>query len=245
MTFVTIVVLLILAGITISYVMGDNSIFQKATDAKSNMNEALRDEKEALANAEHQINSITNKKPQIRLLKCSNRTASQMNIVTMATDEDKELLEYTLYVGTSKDNLVKQVEVKEKIVQGTEVSWKVDVIDDKTTYYYKVVVKDRYSEIESEIRETNNAPVLGTVTIEKGLDETKGNWVSVKATATDVENDKLTYTFKMWKKEDGIEEEILIGQTPTKIAIAENKTVGEQVELAINERLRRVSRLCI
>jgi len=31
---VTIVVLLILAGITIMYVMGDNSIFQKASDAK-------------------------------------------------------------------------------------------------------------------------------------------------------------------------------------------------------------------
>ena len=31
---VTIVVLLILAGITINYVMGDNSIFQKAVAAK-------------------------------------------------------------------------------------------------------------------------------------------------------------------------------------------------------------------
>ena len=31
---VTIVVLLILAGITINYVMGDNSIFQKAVTAK-------------------------------------------------------------------------------------------------------------------------------------------------------------------------------------------------------------------
>ncbi len=31
---VTIVVLLILAGITISYIMGDNSVFKKASDAK-------------------------------------------------------------------------------------------------------------------------------------------------------------------------------------------------------------------
>ena len=31
---VTIVVLLILAGITINYIMGDNSIFKKASDAK-------------------------------------------------------------------------------------------------------------------------------------------------------------------------------------------------------------------
>jgi len=42
---VTIVVLLILAGITIMYVMGDNSIFKLAQDAKDKTDQAIEDEK--------------------------------------------------------------------------------------------------------------------------------------------------------------------------------------------------------
>ena len=40
---VTIVVLLILAGITIMYVMGDNSIFKKAQEAKDKTEQAIKD----------------------------------------------------------------------------------------------------------------------------------------------------------------------------------------------------------
>ena len=42
---VTIVVLLILAGITINYIIGDNSIFSKTSEAKLNMNIAKAREK--------------------------------------------------------------------------------------------------------------------------------------------------------------------------------------------------------
>ena len=41
---ITIVVLLILAGITINYAMGDNSIFRKAENAKNRTEEAIRNE---------------------------------------------------------------------------------------------------------------------------------------------------------------------------------------------------------
>ncbi|MCI9087916.1 MAG: hypothetical protein HFJ32_05145, partial [Clostridia bacterium] len=43
---VTIVVLLILAGITIMYTMGENSIFKKAQDAKDKTAEAIKNEQE-------------------------------------------------------------------------------------------------------------------------------------------------------------------------------------------------------
>ncbi len=45
---ITVVVLLILAGITIFYVMGDNGIFQKAKDAKEQTEVAIRKEQEDL-----------------------------------------------------------------------------------------------------------------------------------------------------------------------------------------------------
>lgn len=57
---VTIVVLLILAGITITYVMGDNSIFKKAQEAKNKTEEAMQNEQEYLNNLGNTINDYTN-----------------------------------------------------------------------------------------------------------------------------------------------------------------------------------------
>ncbi len=57
---VTIVVLLILAGITITYVIGDNSIFKKAQEAKNKTEEAMQNEQEYLSNLGNTINNYTN-----------------------------------------------------------------------------------------------------------------------------------------------------------------------------------------
>jgi len=53
---VTIVVLLILAGITITYVMGDNSIFKTAQEAKNKTEEAMQNEQEYLNNLGNTVN---------------------------------------------------------------------------------------------------------------------------------------------------------------------------------------------
>ena len=204
-----------------------------------------KNEENILEDADHYIKVATNKKPNIEVLKYSDRTVSSMKITAMATDGDGENLTYKLYVGATKENLIEQTDVKEDVEQGIEVIWNVPVADSTSVYYYKIIVSDRYADIDSGIRETNNAPVLGEVNIEKDLDENTGNWVKVKTSATDQENDKLTYVFKMWKKEEGKSEEELIQQTPTKIATKENIAAGEAVELVINERIRRIYRLCI
>ena len=57
---VTIVVLLILAGITIMYVMGDNSIFKKAQEAKNKTEEAMQNEQEYLNNLGNTIHDYIN-----------------------------------------------------------------------------------------------------------------------------------------------------------------------------------------
>ncbi len=192
-------------------------------------------EEEIFENAVDYIEVATNKKPYIEVLKYSDRTESTMKITAMAADEDGEALTYKLYVGTTKDSLVEQTEVKEKVEQGTEVEWIVPVIDSTITYYYKVMVKDRYATIESEIKETNNAPVLAELNMTKDLDEETGNnWLKVTARATDLENDKLTYTLKMWKKNEGANETELIAQVPTKTETKVNVTAGQQVEIQIN-----------
>ena len=147
-------------------------------------------------------------------------------------DGDGENLTYKLFVGTTRDNLVEQLDIKENVEQGTEVSWQVAVADSTSVYYYKIIVSDKYADVDSGIRETNNAPVLGAVTIEKDLDETTGNWVKAKTNATDQENDKITYTFKMWKKEEGKSEEELVQQEPTRTATKKDVNAGE-VEITI------------
>ena len=57
---VTVVVLLILAGITITYVLGDNSIFKLAQDAKNKTEEAIRNEQGDFANLQNYMNEAIN-----------------------------------------------------------------------------------------------------------------------------------------------------------------------------------------
>ena len=52
---VTIVVLLILAGITIMYTMGDNSIFKKAQEAKEKTDQAIKNEQNYLENLANRL----------------------------------------------------------------------------------------------------------------------------------------------------------------------------------------------
>ncbi len=57
---VTIVILLILAGITIMYTMGENSIFKKAQEAKNKTEDAIKNEQEYMNSIDNMINEYTN-----------------------------------------------------------------------------------------------------------------------------------------------------------------------------------------
>ena len=57
---VTIVVLLILAGVTLMYTMGDNSIFKKAQDAKNKTAEAVKNEQEYMNSIDNMVDKHIN-----------------------------------------------------------------------------------------------------------------------------------------------------------------------------------------
>ncbi len=57
---VTIVILLILAGITIMYTMGENSIFKKAQEAKNKTEEAIQNEQEYMNSIDNMLNEYLN-----------------------------------------------------------------------------------------------------------------------------------------------------------------------------------------
>lgn len=55
---ITIIVLIILAGVTISLVVDDNGILQKSQDAKTNMANAQNQENEELQNVANYMNHV-------------------------------------------------------------------------------------------------------------------------------------------------------------------------------------------
>ena len=57
---VTIVILLILVGITIMYTMGDNSIFKKAQEAKNKTEDAIKNEQEYMNSIDNMLNEYIN-----------------------------------------------------------------------------------------------------------------------------------------------------------------------------------------
>ena len=57
---VTIVVLIILAGVTLMYTMGENSIFQKAQDAKNKTADAIKNEQEYMNSIDNMLNEYIN-----------------------------------------------------------------------------------------------------------------------------------------------------------------------------------------
>ncbi|MCI9365583.1 MAG: hypothetical protein HFJ54_03005 [Clostridia bacterium] len=191
---ITIIILIILAVISIQYIFS-GKILQVATDGAGNYAKEQKNEENIFNDTIQYIDVLTNNKPNIKLLNNSERTDSTMKITAMATDEDKENLTYKLYLGTTRENLVEVSEVKENIEEGIEVSWTVPVKDTTTIYYYKIIVSDRYSNIDSGIRETNNAPkITATVTkdimvAENPLDSK--SWIQIDTNITDTENDKL------------------------------------------------------
>ena len=77
---VTIVVLLILAGITIMYTMGDNSIFKKAQEAKDKTDQAIKDEQEYFNNLDNVINQY---------LDGNSTDSNKVDVSTITTKVDK------------------------------------------------------------------------------------------------------------------------------------------------------------
>lgn len=58
---ITIIVLLILAGITLNFVLGDNGIIRKAIISRENTNQATKQEEEQLRNLEDNLEISTNR----------------------------------------------------------------------------------------------------------------------------------------------------------------------------------------
>ena len=178
---VTIVVLLILAGITITYVMGDNSIFQQAFDAKTKTEIAkLRERIEVI-----QVDWWTDKKidPTVTLDNFWERLiadkiigskediegpekegendvylldTTEGYIVEVIVTPDGNVIIGEIVKGDSLPPKVQSIKVINKTSNSIEVEVTISRLEDgKLSYYYKKESETEYHELADKIKVTD------------------------------------------------------------------------------------------
>ncbi len=145
---VTIVVLLILAGITIMYTMGDNSIFKKAQEAKNKTEEAIKNEQTYLENLANKLEeeygtnqtiptgpkdeSIENIKSDWATIEKIAKEIAKDDTITSGTGEVKVVIDGKRYTIRSGD--IFEVEYNGEVRRVRVLGFKHDDLVDKTVY---------------------------------------------------------------------------------------------------------------
>lgn len=89
---VTIVVLLILAGISINYVLGENGIVRKAQDARERTKEAKENDIQMLGNLDSEIDDIVSEKADLKVNYQIEKTESRAVVITIGLKDSEENL---------------------------------------------------------------------------------------------------------------------------------------------------------
>ena len=184
---VTIVVLLILTGITISYIMGDNSVFKKASDAKVQTELGKIEERANLIYTDKLMQNVPaslNNKPTMQEVVDQLKTAGYP-IEKMETSENA-----ITGISLSRENMT--------LGFGSSNTIKVTLESSGETYTYYAVVNGKYYKMnfnngnitidrtESDISNTGNTATLNVnssdETVATGILNTDTNIVNVTAT---------------------------------------------------------------
>ena len=96
---VTIVVLILLAGVSINLVIGNNGIMQKAKEAKENMEQAAKEEQEGLSALEEKLNNLNTANAPVLLtgmtpIKFTMPTEDKMGETVETTADDADWYSY-------------------------------------------------------------------------------------------------------------------------------------------------------
>ena len=146
---VTIVVLLILAGITIMYTMGENGIFKKAQEAKDKTEDAIKNEQEYMNSIDNMVNGYLNGTENggttgpidepIENIKSDWATVEKIaqeiakdNTITSETEEVKVVIDGKRY--TIKPGDIFEVEYNGEVKRVRVLGFKHDDLVDQTVY---------------------------------------------------------------------------------------------------------------
>ena len=142
---ITIIILLILAGITIMYTMGENSIFKKAQEAKNKTEDAIKNEQEYMNQVDNMINGYINgtgnggnnnptepENPWAKIDRIAKAIANDENITnnsTQATGITEKGENYEIKVGD-----IFEVKYNEETRRVRVLGFKHDDLVDRTVY---------------------------------------------------------------------------------------------------------------
>lgn len=199
---ITIIVILILSGVSLGTLFSQDGIFSRAEQATDKYGEAKKREGDLINNLGYNIDVAMNHKPIFDYIDVVKITANSATIKVNATDMDEEGLTYILYMGTDEKNLVEKAK-KENIEQGIEVELLGEEIDTTQLYYYRVDVKDAYVTVQSPVSTIQNKkPILEKSDI---IDITKiCAKARIQGTDEDI-NDILTYRIIYGENKDTLD----------------------------------------
>jgi len=219
---VTLVVLLILAGITIATLFGENGVINKAQKAKGETEITIQSEQEIMNDVENTLKNANNEKPIIKSINTKIEDG-KLKIAVIATDKDDNKLKYQLYTGVSENSLV-EYEGEREVEQGKEITWIVSV-SNPTQCYYKIDVKDKCLIVSNGVKKVSSTPIIAEVKVEAKTI----NSIIIKSKASDEENDLLTYTLYIANTKENLTKENAKGYK-----IVEGVKAGEETSIHID-----------
>lgn len=203
---VTIIVLLILAGITITLLFNDNGIINKAQQAIETTTTATTDETQALNALINQLIEQTEIRPKIEKIE----TTSTLNTITLKTyAKNAKNGIYTYYIGATEEDL----EEKGRNETG---EYEFNGLTPSTKYYIKVKVETNEGaneKIESKVTADNILPTI--LNEEVKVSAKTPTSLTIEARAEDADGNKLVYRLYVEEELKATSQEIASGAITT------------------------------
>ena len=197
---ITIVILLILAGISIQTITQTN-LFAKAERAKSEMEEAQKEENETLSSYMDQMNEYLPETLSYKVSKGEVKIGAYVNYTPdTVTSDDEEYKTLMKNLATYSGNTNKSENTEEKINQETDVKWRVlDVKDGQVRLISATAVPENAEERDAYIYLENYDGYNNGV---KLIDEVCSTLYNNKKLASKVQNLKIEDIQEKMKEKD-------------------------------------------
>ena len=244
---ITIVILLILAGISIQTITQTN-LFAKAERAKSEMEEAQKEENETLSSYMDQMNEYLPETLSYKVSKGEVEIGAYVKYTPdTVTSDDEEYKTLMKNLATYSGNTNKSENTEEKINQETDVKWRVlDVKDGQVRLISATAVPENAEERDAYIYLENYDGYNNGV---KLIDEVCSTLYNNKKLASKVQNLKIEDIQEKMKEKDYSKFNIKYGKTYT-YAQLENRyypsmllkekdqeiTIGKETKLGQSEQ---------
>ena len=155
---ITILIIIILAGVTINATLGDNGLLKQAQDAKDMAESTTSETEQKMDEVLHEYQNIMggggteeppeDTGPSVPTVTFVSKTTDSITVQANATNTNEDSLTYTLYISTSpSENYTEAATATGN--SGSNVNLTASGLSQYTTYYYYVTVTDQIADNQS------------------------------------------------------------------------------------------------